>query len=194
VQQKVRVHAWPFRIHVWFWEDISLELSGHDALLQKHFPDWMKRTTTKSHVIDLIRASNPADYAYDDATGVFVYQKDLDLSFVLDLEDPCEFHEPWATDHFFDHHVYRQIVYVMYRSALIATMYFVHTDGFRYILPFPKSPKQLIITPFQYHVGTILTRSRPGSDSPGYDFDSGLRAAGIKVVEPHPRHKLTHAE
>jgi len=194
VQEQVRVHAWPFRVHVWFWEDISLELSGHDTLLQKHFPGWMKRATTKQHVIDLIRASSPEDYTYDDSTGIFVYQNDLDLSLVQDREEEREFHESWATEKFCDRTAYRQLVYLTYRSARLFTMYFVHADGFRYILPIPKNPKELIITPFQYHVGRILTKSRPGSDCPGYDFDSGLRSAGIRVVEPRSPGKLTHNE
>ena len=45
VQQEVRTKNWPFaHVHVMFWDDISLELSGHADLVRKHFPGWMTPT------------------------------------------------------------------------------------------------------------------------------------------------------
>lgn len=46
LQEEVRTKSWPFdHVQIIFWEDISLELSGHDDLLQKHFSGWVKVTT-----------------------------------------------------------------------------------------------------------------------------------------------------
>jgi len=59
--------------------DISLELSGHDDLLQKHFPGWMKRTTTEEQVLNMVLSSKPEDYRYDDGTGILFHKSDVSL-------------------------------------------------------------------------------------------------------------------
>lgn len=177
LQIKVRTTKWPFPVFIWFWEDVSLELSSHGDLLQKYYPAWMKKTTTKDHVIDFVRASTPEDFEYDDQTGVFLHTKDVQLRIILDRTNASKqrFDEPWV--HKFPDPVARQqFVYIDYGNSRIVDYFFVHVDGFRYILPLPHSREQLWITPFQYHLGRILNHPKYG-----YDFDSGLRRAGITV-------------
>jgi hypothetical protein len=181
LQEIVRTHNWPFRVHVMFWEDISLALSGFPQLLEKHFPGWIKTTMREDQVRQLIFSSEPSDYSYEASTGQFFLKRDTDLRIVLDrTNDNLEyssFDEPWVRK-FPDPHGYRQEVNIYYRSTLIMKMLLVNVDGGRYTLPLPKSADNLIITPFQYHVGKIINFP-PG----GYDYDDGLRIAGFKIVE-----------
>src|SRR3712207_3296549 len=67
-----------------FWDGISLELTGHDDRLQKHFPGWMRRTTTKEQVLNVLLSSAPKDFDYDDSIGVFVHTGDVTLRIVLE--------------------------------------------------------------------------------------------------------------
>ena len=176
LQQEVRNHAWPFRVHVMFWDDISLELSGHDDLLQKHFPGWMRRTTTKERVLNMVRSSGPEDFDYNAGTGEYFHTGDVHLRIVLDRECDEEFGEPW-TAKFVDKHNKRQPVYIYYGQTRVLEVPCVRVDGGRNIIPFPKSASDLTISRFQYHVGCILNWLGPGRGG----FDSALECAGISV-------------
>lgn len=179
LQEQIRIVQWPFRVHIMFWEDISLELSGNDELLQKHFPGWMRKPSTEKQVFDKLMSSKPEDYTYDDIVGRYFYKHDTDLRLELDRSERTdrEFNEPW-TRKFPDRQAYRQEVYIYYRSTKIKRFYFVNADGSRYLIPFPKSAIELRITSFQYHLGHILNHPITG-----YNFDNGLRIAGIEVEE-----------
>lgn len=177
LQADVRNHSWPFRVEVRFWEDLSLELSGHLDLLQKHFPTWTKATVGTEDVIARVLSSAPEDYQYNDSTGVFLHRHDVKLRLIFDRSDESDraFDEPWVRE-FPDPNASRQIVYVEYDGARVRTFYFVWVDGARYLLPYPKSRNDLRISQAQYHVGTIL--SHPFH---GYSFDDGLACARIAV-------------
>lgn len=178
LQESIRTQTWPFsRVHIMFWEDVSLELSGHEDLLQKHFPDWMKRTTTEKQVLDMIKSSQPEDFTYSDDIGVFFHKSDVLLRIIFDRTERSEryFSEPWATN-FPDCDATLQPVYVHYGETRVLEISCACVDGARYIIPFPKSPKNLTLTPFLYHVGRILNHHISG-----YEFESGLRCAGITV-------------
>lgn len=179
LQEEIRTKTWPFRVQVMFWEDISLELSGHDDLLQKHFPGWMRKTTTKEQVINQLLSSKREDFDYDDSTGTFVHTGDVRLRLIMnrDWEAQEEFHEPWATENFSDHKATRQPVYVYYGETRVLEMYFAYVDGARYLLPYPKSATDLTIDRFQYHMAQILGAATAG----GYGLDHGLTSAGITV-------------
>jgi hypothetical protein len=85
LQEAVSIQIWPFeRVHVMFWNDISLELSEHDDLLQKHFPGWMRRTTTEEQVMNMLLSSKPEDYRYDDSTGELFNTSDVSLRIVFE--------------------------------------------------------------------------------------------------------------
>ncbi len=186
LQQAVRTKQWEFRVQVLFWEDISLELSSHDDLLQKYFPNWLKKTTSRDDVLSLVYSAGPDDFDYDDETGVYVYIKDIHLRLVqersswfdMDRSDIDKFEEDWVKK--FPHGTaYRQIIYIEYGRTRVETVYCALVDGGRYLIPYPKSPDQLVISRKQYTIGTILNRGKRGVD--GFDF--GLLLAGITVEE-----------
>ncbi len=186
LQKAVRTKQWEFRVHVLFWEDISLELSSHDDLLQKYFPNWLRKTTSRDDVLRLMYSAGPDDFDYDDETGVYVYIKDINLRLIADRSswfdadrsDTDRFEEDWVKK--FPHgRAYRQIIYVEYGRTRLATIYCALVDGGRYLIPYPKSPDHLVISREQYTLGNILNRGKKGVDS----FDFGLYLAGIVVEE-----------
>ena len=177
LQAAVRETSWPFWVRLMFWEDLSLELSGHPDLLKKHFPAWTTASVGAQDVISRVLASKPEDYIYDDATGVFLHRQDVKLRLVFDRTEDAriKFDEPWVR-RFADPNAARQIVYIEYDSARVLTLYFVYVDGFRYIIPIPKTQADLRISKAEYHLGCILSHPIHG-----YSFDDGLRRAGIVV-------------
>jgi len=179
LQQSLRTGTWPFRVIVWFWEDISLELSGYDDLLQKHFPGWMRRTTTADQVRNMVLSSSPEDFRYNDDTGIYLHKQDVDLQILTDRSERSddEFHEPWVTK-FPDPKGRRQEVHIHYRGSRVETVPCVSVDGGRYLIPFPKSARNLTINLFQYHVAQILNHPFPGH---GLDF--ALQVAEITVQD-----------
>ena len=178
VQEEVRIRFWPFdHVHVMFWDDISLELSGHDDLLQKHFPGWMRRTTTEEQVLNMVLSSQPRDFKYDDNTGVFFHKSDVSLRIVFDRSEKSdeEFHEPWVAK-FPDPRGRSQPVYILYGETRVLKVPCVYVDGGRHVIPFPKSAMDLTLSPFRYHIGRILNHPIPG-----HGFDFALKCAGITV-------------
>jgi len=182
LQEAIRNHTWPFRVAIRFWDDISLDISGYDDLLQKHFPGWLRKITTKEHVRDLLLSSQPEDYDYNGKTGEFYLTKDINLRIVEDRSDVSErdFDEPWVRE-FPDPKGTRQPIHIYYDKSMIYDLTFVNVDGGRYTLPLPKSRDVLLITPLQYHIGKIINRLASGIT----DFDFALRLAGITIEESH---------
>ena len=176
VQQEVRTRSWSFdRVHMLFWDDISLELSGHDDLLQKHFPGWMKRTTTEGQVLNMVLSSDPEDFRYDDNSGVFFHKSDVSLRIVFERGDESdkEFNEQWVRN-FPDQRGTRQLVYIYYGQTRVMEVPCVYVDGSRHVIPFPRSATDLTITPFYYHIGRILNHNIPGH---GFNFASSGRVS-----------------
>ena len=180
LQENIRTQPWPFdRVHVMFWDDISLELSGHDDLLQKHFPGWMKRTTTEEQVLNMVLSSEPKDYKYEDGTGVYFHKSDVSLRIVFERGDESdrEFYESWV-ENFPNPQATRQPVYIYYGQTRVMEIPCVYVDGARHIIPFTRSPVDLTLTPFRYHIGRILN-----DHIVGYGFDYALEQAGITVSD-----------
>lgn len=183
LQEEVRTKSWSRRVLVMFWEDISLELSGYDDLLQKHFPGWMKRTTTKEHVLNRLLSSEPEDFDYNDSIGVFVHTQDVKLRIVLErgAESEEEFDEPWV-HRFPNPKGTRQPVYIYYGETRVEEVPCVYVDGARYLIPFPMSAIDLTINQFEYRIARIINYPLPGR---GIDvaIDFALQHAGISVQE-----------
>ena len=180
LQEDVRTQNWPFdRVQIMFWEDISLELSGHEDLLQKHFPGWMTSTTKEEKVKNMLLSSDSEDYRYDDQSGEFFLKSDVLLRIVLERGERSgeEFNEPWVK-RFPDQHATRQPVYICYCQTKVIEVFCVYVDGARHIIPLPQSASELTITNFQYRIGKILNEHNKGSD-----FDSALSQARIEVRE-----------
>lgn len=179
LQTYVRTNTWKInRVEILFWEDISLFLSEFDELLKKHFPGWFRSSISKNDLIQFLVESIPDDFEYDDSIGQHLYRHDVAIRLQLDRSENRQFHEPWV-ENFPDKSAYCQEVYLEYNGYRVETFFFVYVDGFRYLIPFPKSAKDLRISPFQYHLASILN-----SKIPGYGLDLGLQNAGI-VVDPN---------
>jgi hypothetical protein len=177
LQQDVRTTSWPFPVRVMFWDDISLELSGHDDLLQKHFPGWMRKSVSTQQVLDLVISSRPDDFEYNDSTGVFVHKRDVMLRIILERGPTSEegFSEPWVAS-FPDKRGTRQPVYINYGDSRLREVHCVSVDGGRNIIPYPTSVTDLTLSRFDYHIGCIVNHPFPG-----YGFDAALNRAGIVV-------------
>jgi hypothetical protein len=177
LQENVRTGTWPFRVHVLFWEDISLSLSAHEDLLQKHFPGWVQRSTSKEQVFERLMAAEPDDFDYNDSTGVYVHRSDIYLRLELarSSEEDKEFAEPWV-ERFPDKRASVQVVHIVYATTRLTEIYCAWVDGTRYLIPYPKTPDELVLSPFKYHLGRILNHPFPE-----YDFDCALRNARIEV-------------
>ncbi len=54
----------------------------------------------KDEVLDLIMKSAPSDYTYDDYDGLYMYNSDINLRFLLDKSDEFKgpFSEPWVSE------------------------------------------------------------------------------------------------
>lgn len=177
LQASVRAGKWPFRVHVMCWDDISLALSGHDDLLQKHFPGWMSKTVSKEQVLERLMRSSPDDFDYNDSTGIYVHKHDLNLHLELHRmsEKSRDFEEPWVA-RFPNPRATVQVVHIVYGGTYIQAVHCAWVDGARHLIPYPKSRTDLWINPFKYHIGRILNRPIAG-----YGFDFALKRAGIEV-------------
>ncbi len=185
LQQAVRLRTFEFRVHILFWEDISLELSGYDDLIKKHFPEWARKTVSRDDILELLHTTDPTDFDYDDNTGVYVYNRDIQLRLIQDRStwsqpggrDWDYFEEGWVK-RFPDPHAYRHVVFIEYGGVRLETFHTALVDGGRYVIPYPESQDNLIISRRQYRIGQILNLSKQGG---GYRFDDGLRLAGIAI-------------
>ncbi len=177
LQKYVRTQDWPInRVEIRFWEDLSLQLSEFDELLQKHFSGWFKKKTSKEDLIQILSEATPNDFDYNDSTGQYLYKADVDLRLIMNLSDEMEsFEEPWVSK-FHAKESYKQEVYLEYNGTRIETFWFVAVDGYRYYIPYPKSRDDLRISPFQYRLACILNQQPVG-----YGIDQGLEVAGITV-------------
>ena len=177
LQEYVRTQDWPInRVEIRFWEDLSLQLSEFDELLQKHFPGWFQKRTSKEDLIQRLSEASPEDFEYDDSTGQYLYQAEVGLRLIMNVSDEMEsFEEPWVSK-FHAKEGYKQEVYLEYNGTRIKTFRFVAVDGFRYYIPYPKSMDDLRISPFQYRLARILNQQPVG-----YGIDHGLEVAGITV-------------
>ena len=176
LQEYVRTQDWEInRVEILFWEDLSLQLSGSDELLKKHFSQWFKTKTSKDDVLQMLVEADPEDFAYDDSIGQYLYKDDVNLRLIMDRPDETEsFYEPWVSN-FPDPNGYKQEVYLEYNGKRIKTFYFAEVDGARYCIPYPKPANDLRISSFQYHLACILNQPF------GYGIDQGLIIAGITV-------------
>lgn len=179
LQTYVRTNSWNInRVEILFWDDISLYLSEFDELLKKHFPRWFRSSASKTDIVQFLVESIPDDFEYDDSIGQHLHRGDVAVRLRINRPDEMQpFEEPWV-ERFPDKRAYQQEVYLEYNGYPIETYWFVDVDGGRHLIPYPKSANDLRISPFQYHLASILN-----SKIPGHGLDHGLRVAGI-IVDP----------
>jgi len=128
----------------------------------------------KDDVMDLIMGSLPEDYTYVENKDLYVYNSDINLRIVLEDESSERpLIEPW-TEKFLDKRATTQLVYIYYGCTPLHKMVCVWVDGYRYLIPMPRSRDDLTIGSLEYKIGTILSYH-----SPYNDFDQALARAGI---------------
>lgn len=174
LQEYVRTQDWKIsRVEILFWGDLSLQLSGSDELLKKHFPQWFQARTSIDDVIQMLLGAEPEDFDYDDSVGQYLYKSDIRLRLIMNRPDEMEpFEEPWVLK-FQDPTSYKQEVYLEHNGTRIETFYFADVDGARYCIPYPKSANDLRISQLQYRLACILNGHM--------GCDTGLSIAGITV-------------
>jgi len=177
LQEAVRLEQWPFPVRIMFWEDISLALSGEDALLQKHFPGWAKARVSIDHVLEIINRADSCDFQFNDETGVYLYRHDVSISIKeARLDGEHLFNEPWVRK-FSNPRATAERFMIMYNDAVVKEVCCAIVDGGRHIIPYPASAVDLTITHFQYKLARIVNHHING-----YGIDYALTRAGITVL------------
>ena len=178
VHEKVRRTTWPFNVQLMFWGDIALAVAEFDELLVKYYPSVARRTTTVADIERLILEVPTAEFDVDAQSGAITCGRDVMLQiFEVQGRVDQEFREPWVRSFFANRYepATKQLVEIRYSGSLMRTEYFVAVDGFRHLIPMPRTASDLTITLFQYRLARILSVNRI------YDLDSALKRCGIMV-------------
>jgi hypothetical protein len=128
--------------------------------------------------INELVSSDIEDWIYDDDLGLYIYKNNITISIESDRNDldDREFYEDWV-EKFPDPKGYRARFFLKYNGNIVESFYTVAVDGYRMLIPYPKSIKNMIITNKQYKIGRII--NIPYS---GYGFEDYLKRAGIDIV------------
>lgn len=131
---------------------------------------------SRNYILSTLQDSIPDDWEYDDQLGEWIYIPDFRLKITKfdQRGEPREFSEPWA-EQFPDPDAEMHNFAVIYDGHRIDDFPMIYCDGFRYLLPLPKSRTDLVISRSQYRIAKIMDRG--GS----YDLDRGLARARINV-------------
>lgn len=138
----------------------------------------MKEGISRKDIQDLIMDSSPEDYTHDDYDGLYVYDLDINLRFVLPKESEefnGPFEEAWTLKFPDKENTTRQLVIIYYGVTPVYKVYCVWVDGYRHLIPVPRV-QDLTLGQFEYKVGLILNHTLPFMR-----FDQALDLAGIKV-------------
>lgn len=121
--------------------------------------------------------SNVDDWLYDDELGLYVLKSNLAISIQSDREDieDREFYEKWV-ESYPDPKGYRARFFLKYFGNIIESLYTVAVDGYRMLIPYPKTRTELTISTKQYTIGKIVNIPYNG-----HDFDDYLQRANIKI-------------
>lgn len=136
------------------------------------------------YIIEILRTSHPKDWSYDDSYGIFTYNINVELNIRIREEIPENgepFEEDW-TNVFVNPSAYKLIAKVYYRGSFVKDYLLVYVDGYRNILPVPKTATDLRISNFSYNLGRILNcRFTPNLDYNLKEFDIKLKMARIEL-------------
>ena len=132
---------------------------------------------SRAYIESIVIDSNPEFWEFDDRLRTFFYKPDHKLRIIqFDArEDPRGFEEHW-TKRFPDSRATLVHYEINYDGLHIKDFPMVLCDGGRYLIPLPKSTKDLSITPEQYNLANIMEKE-------GFyiNLKQGLDIAGIKV-------------
>ena len=161
-----------FELRIRFWDDISLALSEHRDLLQKHYPQFIEENKTLENVKRKIMESDLDDWNYNDTEGRYTYTEDIALRIQKqDFDEYEDFQENWA-ESLPDPDARRFKITIFYESNPVRNEYIIAVDGYRAYIPMPDR-SDLSITEFQHNLGEILNIGA------GWDYYEYLRRIGI---------------
>ena len=142
--------------------------------------------TTFEDIESILATSHPKEWLYDDTNGIYTYKRNVDLN--LNIRDDVRgngdnFEEDW-TKNFPDPSAEKIIVRVFHRGSFVKEFLYVFVDGYRNILPVPRTPQDLTISKFKYNLGRILNCNyTPNLEYNLIEYDIKLKTAGIKIRE-----------
>jgi hypothetical protein len=134
----------------------------------------------------ILANSHPKDWLYDDENGIYTYRLNVDLN--LNIRDNVrgnrdKFEEDWV-ENFSNPNATKVIVRVFHRGSFVKEFLFVYVDGYRNILPLPRTSTDLTISKFKYNFGRILNcKLTSNLEYTLKEYDIKLRMAGIQVRE-----------
>jgi len=134
----------------------------------------------------ILANSHPRDWLYDDTNGIFIYKLNVDLN--LNIRDDVqgnrdEFEEDWVKN-FSDPNAAKVIVRVFHRGSFVKEFLYVFVDGYRNILPVPRTPIDLTISKFKYNLGRILNCNLSSNLKYNLiEYDIKLKMASIQIRE-----------
>jgi len=132
---------------------------------------------SRNYIKQTVFDSNKNDWEYDDSLSEFIYIPDFKIR-IIKFEDKGhdrKFIEPWV-EKFPDPTGQKNNFAILYMGLRVYDFSMIYTDGFRYLIPLPKSVKDLTINTQQYALGKIMETAGMYDD-----LDTGLRMAGITV-------------
>jgi len=163
-----------FSLKILFWDDISLSLSNHRDLLQKHYPQFIEKNNSLENIEQKIIESDLDAWDCDDSEGRYTYTEDVALRIErAPFDEHSDFHEAWARN-FPDPDAQKFTVIIYYDSSPAKKEYIVAVDGYRIDIPLPDR-NNLTISKFQYNLGEILNLVG------GWDYDNYLNRAGVII-------------
>jgi hypothetical protein len=173
------------RIEILFWEDISLIISGYDFLMQKHYSEFFSSNMSIDKIKQMIVNSTKKDWDFKDEDATYTFKNDVYLTIKRSEQDKGrEFEEEWISGKFGLHKAYTSHHDIYYGSSLIERIPMVAVDSYRAYIPYPKSHKELKITPFQYIFGRIVNDCYNYPEMFGENhFDYYLRTLKIQIEE-----------
>ena len=144
------------------------------------------KISTFEDIESILGTSHPKEWLYDDTNGIFTYKLNVDLN--INIRDDVQgngdaFEEDW-TKKFSDPSATKIIVRVFHRGSFVKEFLYVFVDGYRNILPVPRTPKDLTISKFKYNLGRIMNCTySPNLKYNLIEYDIKLKMAGIQIRE-----------
>jgi hypothetical protein len=132
---------------------------------------------SRNYLLRTVFDSIKKDWEYDDQLSEFIYIPDFKIRIVQFTQrgEGESFIEPWV-EKFSDKKGMRHYYAIYYLNLRLYDFSMIFCDGYRYVIPMPKSALNLVINKDQYALGKIMEQA-------GFydDIDRGLRQAGITV-------------
>ncbi len=174
--------VWPFHVHVWWWEDIAIELVGHADLLAKFYPHLKLGESSQDDLFRLILESDPQDWEYLGPQQELYLKRRPTLRIELDDEDLWKAYRRKWVQVFPDPEAFLWQVHIKDGENVLKNISFVAVDGGLCSLPLPMGHDVLTITEFEYQVGRVINTAWMDPEAGAAEYEKDLDRAHIRVV------------